>query len=158
MIVSPCSCLFLRCMSRPPIRSDPSCRARRGGEMEEGASVSKCRRRGGGVGGKPPRFEPIKESGARPSPRRINQRPRKPQQRRREGGFRRHVLPERRLASLEPALSHEPQRWSISCRAVAATFSGQELGYLRRTGNASTLPRASSAFFPPKSQPPHAPS
>jgi hypothetical protein len=32
--------------------------------MDEGASVSERRRRGGGVGGKPPRFEPIKESGA----------------------------------------------------------------------------------------------
>jgi hypothetical protein len=45
--------------------------------MDEGASVSERRRRGGGVGGKPPRFEPIKESGARRSPRRINQKPRK---------------------------------------------------------------------------------
>jgi hypothetical protein len=32
VIVSPCSCPLLRCMSRPPIRSDPSC----GGEAQRG--------------------------------------------------------------------------------------------------------------------------
>jgi hypothetical protein len=45
-IVWPCSRPFLCCMSRPPIRSDPSCGARRGIVDEESASVSSCWRGG----------------------------------------------------------------------------------------------------------------